>query len=255
MRGHLALITGATAGIGRACAEQLAARGADLIITGRREDRLRELSEHLYSEYRVQVTPLAFDVSSREETEEIFNAQKEQLSRLTILINNAGLAIGTDLMQNGKLDDWEAMIDTNLKGLLYVTRLCLPHFIKRDDGHIVNLGSVAGRWTYPGGAIYSATKFAVRALNESLRMDLMGTKIRVTNIAPGMVESEFSEVRLRDASKAKAVYAGMTPLQPSDIAETIVWCLDRPKHVNIQEIIIYPTDQAGVGGGYLTRKL
>jgi 3-hydroxy acid dehydrogenase / malonic semialdehyde reductase len=254
MRGHLALITGATAGIGQACAEQLAARGADLIITGRREARLRELSERLYSEYRVHVTPLAFDVSSREETEEIFAAQKDLLSRLTILINNAGLALGTDLLQNASLDDVEAMIDTNLKGLLYVTRLCLPHFIKRDDGHIVNLGSVAGRFTYPGGAVYSATKYAVRALSESLRMDLMGTKIRVTNIAPGMVESEFSEVRLRNAEKAKAVYQGMTPLQPSDIAEAIVWCLDRPKHVNIQEIIIYPTDQAGVGPSYLSRK-
>jgi 3-hydroxy acid dehydrogenase/malonic semialdehyde reductase len=266
MKGHLALITGATAGIGHATAEKLAALGADLILTGRRIDRLEKIATELAQKYKVHVTPLAFDISSREETEKAFERIADDLPRLSILVNNAGLALGAAPLQTVGLGDVDQMIDTNIKGLLYVTRLALPHLIKRCDSqtsshlspplvsHVVNMGSVAGRWTYPGGATYSATKFAVRALTEGLRMDLMGTPVRVTNIEPGMVETEFSEVRYDgDQEKAASVYKGMTPLQASDIAETIVWCLSRPKHVNIQELVIYPVDQAAVGP-YISRK-
>jgi 3-hydroxy acid dehydrogenase/malonic semialdehyde reductase len=254
MKGHLALITGATSGIGLATAEKLASLGADLILTGRRLDRLEKIAEDLTEKYKIHVSTVTFDVSSREETEKAFESLVNELPRLSILVNNAGLALGSASLQTVDLGDVDQMVDTNVKGLLYVTRLALPHLIKRGDSHVVNIGSVAGRWTYPGGATYSATKFAVRALTESLRMDLMGTPVRVTNIEPGMVETEFSEVRYDgDKEKAASVYKGMTPLKASDIAETIAWCLSRPKHVNIQELVIYPVDQAAVGP-YVSRK-
>jgi NADP-dependent 3-hydroxy acid dehydrogenase YdfG len=166
------------------------------------------------------------------------------LARVSVLINNAGLAAGFDTLQTGKLDDWDATIDTNVKGLLYVTHALLPHFVERNDGHIINMGSVAGYLVYPKGNVYCASKHAVRAINESLRIDLLGSKIRVTAVSPGMVETEFSVVRMGDQKKADAIYAGMTPLTAQDIAETIHWCARRPKHVNIQDVIIYPTDQA-----------
>lgn len=252
LKSHLALITGATSGIGLSTAEKLAAEGCDLILTGRREDRLAKISKDLQARFNVQVVTSVFDVSSRDECERAFSKLGSVLPKLTILVNNAGLALGTAPLQSIDLGDVDKMIDTNVKGLLYVTRLCLPHLIK-TGGQVVNLGSVAGRWTYPGGAVYSATKFAVRALSESLRLDLMGTPVRVTNIQPGMVQTEFSEVRLGDEAKAAAVYKGMTPLEASDIAESIVWCVSRPKHVNIQELMIFPTDQAGVGP-YVTRR-
>jgi hypothetical protein len=176
------------------------------------------------------------------------------VSKVSILINNAGLARGIDPVASGNPDDWDQMIDTNLKGLLYITRLVLPHMIERNEGHIVNLGSVAGRWVLPNTAVYCATKFAVRAISDALRMDLLGKKIRVTNIEPGIAETEFAEVRLRDDTKAAAVYKGITPLSPHDIAEAIVWCLDRPPHVNVHEIVIFPTAQANVGAPYLHRE-
>jgi 3-hydroxy acid dehydrogenase / malonic semialdehyde reductase len=251
LKGKLALITGATSGIGHATAVQLAERGCDLVLTGRRLERLEQVSGEIRSKYKVNVTTLAFDLSERKECEKVL--AKADLSKLSILVNNAGLALGTDPVSTAKLDDWDKMIDTNVKGLLYVTRLCLP-FVLKNEGHIVNVGSVAGRWTYPGGAVYAATKFAVRALTEGIRLDLLGQPIRVTNIEPGMVETEFSEVRFSgDKERAANVYKDMTPLTPFDIAETIVWTLDRPKHVNIQELVIYPVDQAGVGP-YVHRK-
>ena len=250
MKGNTALITGATAGIGLAIAHSLAGKGCDLVLTGRRKERLDKIASELSSKVKVQT--LAFDVSNRTETEKALGEAK--LADVTILVNNAGLALGTDPMQKGSTADWDQMIDTNIKGLLYVTRACLPHMIEKRRGHIVNIGSVAGRWTYPGGAVYSATKFAVRAINDSLRMDLMGTPIRVTNIEPGMVETEFSLVRLKDEEKAKAVYKGVTPLSAQDIAETVTWCLERPAHVNIQELVIFPTEQAGVGPSYVARR-
>ncbi len=252
MKGQLALITGATSGIGLATARQLAAAGSDLILTGRRIERLEKVASEIRTTFGVRVSIAGFDISHRQDCETAFSKLATELPKLTILVNNAGLAIGTAPLQSVELADVDKVIDTNIKGLLYVTRLALPHLIK-NAGHVVNMGSVAGRWTYAGGAVYAATKFAVRALTESLRMDLMGTPVRVTNIAPGMVETEFSEVRYGgDHARAAAVYKGMTPLSADDIAESIVWCLSRPKHVNVQELIIYPTEQAGVGP-YVTR--
>lgn len=242
-----ALITGATAGIGRSTSELLAQNGWNLILTGRRQERLSHLKETLKADCNVQVETMCFDVSQRKSCEEAFQKSEKTLSQVTALINNAGLAAGVDPMDQSNLDDWEAMIDTNIKGLLYMTRLTLPFLKKNAPAHIINLGSVAGRWTYPGGGVYCSTKFAVRALSEGLRLDLNGQNIRVTNISPGLVETEFSEVRLKDKEKAKAVYEGMDPLTPNDIAECVLWSLLRPKHVNIQEMVVFPTAQASVG--------
>lgn len=243
-----ALITGATSGIGWATSLALAEQGYSILATGRRYEKLQELEKAIKAKNSsVKVKLASFDVSDRFEVSEFLKSHTVELPLIEVLVNNAGLAKGTDKMQEGSLDDWEIMIDTNIKGLLFMTRGVIAHMVKKNSGHIVNLGSVAGRWTYPGGGVYCATKFAVRALSEGLRMDLLGSKIRVTNIEPGMVNTEFSVVRLNDQEKADKVYEGMTPLQANDIAETIVWCVARPAHLNIQELVIYPTDQAHVG--------
>jgi NADP-dependent 3-hydroxy acid dehydrogenase YdfG len=240
-----ALITGATSGIGEATANLLAENGYNVIITGRRTDRLKKIQKKINA-LKVQCEILSFDVSSLKETQKIFKENQVLFKKVDVLVNNAGLAKGMEPLITGKFEDWEQMIDTNIKGLLYMTRLMLPFMIENKSGHIVNLGSVAGRWVYPGGGVYCATKYAVRALSEGLRMDLNGTGIRVTNIEPGRVETEFSIVRMGDVKKAKAVYEGMEPLIAKDIAECIVWSLQRPKHVNIQEMVVYPTDQAAI---------
>lgn len=254
-KSKLALVTGATSGIGWATAEALASRGADLILTGRRRSLLEEHASTLEKGHGVKVIPLVFDVSDTRATIQALDSLGARAENLSILVNNAGLAKGSDPVQKLDLADVDAMIDTNVKGLLAVTRWCLPRFIARGEGHVVNVGSVAGRWVYPGGAVYCATKFAVRAISEGLRMDLLGTPVRVTNIEPGMVETGFSEVRFGgDRDRAKAVYKGMTPLKGEDIAETITWCLERPAHVNVQELVIYPTDQASVGNSYVHRR-
>ncbi len=243
-----ALITGASSGIGWATAEALAAQGFDIFVTGRRYEKLQELEKSIKARHpKTQVKLACFDVSDRFEVSEFVKAHKAEIAEVEILVNNAGLARGVEKMQDASLDDWEIMIDTNIKGLLFMTRAVVEHMVKKNSGHIINLGSVAGRWTYPGGGVYCATKFAVRALSEGLRMDLLGTKVRVTNIEPGMVNTEFSVVRLGDQAKADKVYEGMTPLSAQDIAETVAWCAARPAHVNIQELVIYPTDQAHVG--------
>jgi NADP-dependent 3-hydroxy acid dehydrogenase YdfG len=243
-----ALVTGATAGIGWATAEALAEQGFSLIITGRRQERLDALESSIFKKSpNVRIKKAIFDVAKREDVTNFLKTHSADLALIDVLVNNAGLAKGTDKIQDSSVDDWEQMIDTNIKGLLYMTRGVVEHMVKKNSGHIVNLGSVAGRWTYPGGAVYCATKFAVRALSEGLRMDLMGSRIRVTNIEPGMVHTEFSEVRFQDRSKGEKVYENMTPLEAKDIAETIAWCVARPAHVNIQELVIYPTDQAHVG--------
>lgn len=246
LKGQLALITGATSGIGKACAYKLAEEGANLILTGRREARLLELQDDLEAKYGVGVCALCFDLSQKEETLNLLKDYSEKLSKLDILINNAGGAHGADPFDKSSIEDWEIMIDINIKGLLYITRFVVPLMKNKKSGHIVNLGSVAGRWVYPNGSVYCATKHAVRAISEGLRADLVGQNIRVTNIEPGMVETEFSVVRLKDENKAKAVYKGMTPLTASDIAESILWSLKRPGHVNIQEMVIFPTEQASV---------
>lgn len=251
--GQWALITGASAGFGKAIAEKLAAQRFNLIICARRIERLTAIQRDLESKYNVTVIPLDFDISKHAEVKAALEKNAHLTEKVSVLINNAGLAKGVEPIHQGQTSDWDVMIDTNIKGLLYVTRAVLPGMVARKTGHVVNIGSVAGRWVYPGGAVYSATKFAVRAINDSIRMDLMGTGIRVTNIEPGMAETEFSEVRLGDAEKAKAIYRGMKPLSAEDIADTVSWCLSRPAHVNIQELVIFPTDQAGVGPSYTHR--
>lgn len=241
-------ITGASAGIGAATARAFAAAKQDLVLVARRKDRLESLRSQLQGEYGVQVDIFEMDVRDHGSVSALFQENAEVLGKVDVLVNNAGLALGRDSLQEGSVEDWDTIIDTNIKGLLYVTRAFLPQMIRNKRGHVVNLGSAAGHWTYPGGNVYSATKFAVRALTESLRLDLSGTGIRVTEISPGMVETEFSEVRFRgDKAKAQAVYSGFDALTPGDIAETILWCVERPARVNIQEVVIYPTDQASVG--------
>ena len=238
------LITGASSGIGEACARLFARDGHALILVARRLPKLQALAQDLHREFGVQTHAFAVDVTDRAAVEAFFETNRKLLSETSVLLNNAGLAKGVDFLQDAKLDDWETMLDTNVRGLLYFTRLILPHFIAKNRGHIVNLGSVAGRWVYPRGGIYCATKAAVHAISQALRLDLNGTKIRVSEISPGMVETDFSRVRLDDEAKAKAVYAGMTPLTAPDIAEAVKWCVDRPAHVNIQEVVMYSVDQA-----------
>ncbi|MGB1587077.1 MAG: SDR family NAD(P)-dependent oxidoreductase [Thermoplasmatota archaeon] len=246
MKGKRALVTGATAGIGAATAQALCQAGCDVIITGRRKDRLDAQAAAWSQQYHVAVTAAAFDVSDRGSVEQVFAARPD-LADVDILVNNAGLARGTDKMHEADAADWAQMIDTNVGGLLWMTRPIAAKMAARGDGHIVNLGSVAGRWTYPGGGVYCATKAAVGALSEGLRLDLHGTGVRVTNIEPGLVETEFSMVRFSgDADRAKAVYEGTRALSAQDVAETILWCLQRPRHVNVQELVLFPTDQASV---------
>jgi 3-hydroxy acid dehydrogenase/malonic semialdehyde reductase len=241
-----ALITGASSGIGQATAEAFAAAGADLILVARRKERLEKLQADLTKRFKIKVVIASLDIQDVKQIDAFVEQHRDLLSATDVVVNNAGLAKGTDKMMDAKTADWDVMIDTNVKGLLYVTRAVLPFMLKAGRGHIVNMGSVAGRWVYPGGAIYCASKFAVRAISDGLRMDLLGTPLRVTNIEPGMVETEFSEVRMQSAERAKAVYKGMKPLSAADIAETILWCVQRPAHVNIQELVIFPTDQAAI---------
>lgn len=238
------VITGASSGIGEAAAIQFARKKYKLILVARRSDRLEKLKKLCLKEGSVEVQTLKIDLQNTKDLQALQSKLKNE--SIDILVNNAGLAKGVELFQNSKNEDWDAMIDTNVKALLKVTRGILPQLIK-SQGHIVNMGSVAGRLVYEGGAVYCATKFAVRAISEGLRMDLKGTGVRVTNIEPGMVNTEFSLVRLGNQQKADAVYQDMMPLLANDIAETILWVVDRPSHVNIQELVIYPTDQATVG--------
>ena len=242
MNYQCAMITGASSGIGAATARALAAKGMNLVLVARRKERLIEMATKFKKEYDVSVQTVGLDVRESQDL-----AKLVDLKKVDVLVNNAGLARGIDKVQDAKPEDFDEMIDVNVTALLKVTRQVLPHMIELGRGHIVNIGSVAGRWTYPGGAVYCATKHAVRAFSEGLRMDLLGTPVRVTNIEPGMVETEFSDVRLGDAERAKSVYRGMTPLSPGDIADTIVWSLSRPLHVTIQEMVIFPTDQASIG--------
>lgn len=242
------LITGATAGIGKATAEGFAANGAqEVIITGRRDGRLNELAKRWNDRYEADIRFVAFDVRNKDEIDQL--AQNEpDLFTVDTLVNNAGLARGKDPVQTGDVQDWEEMIDTNVKGLLYMTRKVLPHMVDREDGHVINLGSSSGRWLYPGGTVYCSTKFAVRAITEGTRMDIHGSNVRITNIEPGIVDTEFSHIRFRgDEDRAEQVYADTRALTPDDIADTILYSASRPDHVNIQELVIYPTDQAAPG--------
>ena len=238
------IVTGATSGIGKATAIALAEQSSTLILIGRRKERLDELSLELKDKANVIGVPL--DVTQEEQIKEFIETNKQELESLDVLVNSAGLAKGAGPFDETPPDFFDQMIETNIKGLIKITRYLIPYLKKQESSHIINLGSIAGRWLYPGGSVYCATKHAVRAFSEGLRLDLCGSPVRVTDIEPGSVETEFSNVRLDSDEEAKKAYEGYTALSPEDIADSILWTLNRPKHVNIQEMVIYPTDQAGV---------
>ncbi|MGL5785749.1 MAG: SDR family oxidoreductase [Bacteroidales bacterium] len=239
------LITGATSGIGEAVARQMAGAGHRLILTGRRADRLTSLSHSLKEQFQSEVLTLSFDVRERSVVEQIFSTLPEEWQNIDVLLNNAGLAAGLAPIQSGDVEDWETMIDTNIKGLLYITRAVLPFMISRQKGHIINIGSIAGTETYPNGNVYCATKHAVNSLSEGMRMDLIQTGIKVSQILPGAVETEFSIVRFKgDTQRAGKVYEGFTPLSADDIASAITFVIEAPAHVNISDMMILPSAQA-----------
>ncbi|HEY6162778.1 MAG TPA: SDR family NAD(P)-dependent oxidoreductase [Bacteroidia bacterium] len=241
----IALITGATAGFGKATAEIFARNGYDVIITGRRKERLEACAAELKKNFKVDVLTLCFDVRKLDEVESALKTLGGKWENIDVLVNNAGLAVGLNTIQEGVIDDWERMIDTNIKGLLYMTRTIAPLMIKNKKGHIINIGSTAAKEVYPGGNVYCATKFAVDALNKGMRIDLLPHNIRVSAIHPGLAETEFSIVRFKgDEEKAKNVYRGIEPLHPEDIAETVWWVASRPAHVNILDLVITPAAQA-----------
>jgi Short-chain alcohol dehydrogenase of unknown specificity len=247
----LALITGATSGIGKATALLLAENGYSLIITGRRAELLEALKKEAEVKYKTDVLALNFDIRKKEEVDSAFNELPERWRKVDVLINNAGLAVGLNHIDEGIVDDWERMIDTNIKGLLYITRKIAPMMIERNSGHIVNIGSIAGTEVYENGNVYCASKHAVEALTKAMRIDLLKHNIKVTGIRPGMVETEFSEVRFKgDKEKADKTYQGLTPLFAEDIAETILFVLNRPNHVNINDIVVMPTAQASATNVY-----
>ena len=241
-------ITGATSGIGKSCAKTFAKNGSNLIITGRRKERLIELKEELESNYSIKVLILSFDIRDKNEVNKAIASLNKEWRELDILINNAGLAVGLNKIQDGDIDDWERMIDTNIKGLLYITRAISPIMIARKSGHIINIGSVAGKETYPFGNVYCATKHAVDSLSKAMRIDMVEFGIKVTQIAPGAVETEFSNIRFKgDDAKADSIYNGFEPLHPDDIADAAFYCANLPKHVNINDMLIMPTAQASAG--------
>jgi 3-hydroxy acid dehydrogenase / malonic semialdehyde reductase len=240
LQNQTVLITGASSGIGAACARAFAATGARLLLAARRLERL----QHLAAELSCPTHLLPLDVCDRPQVESTLAALPADWSAIDILVNNAGLSRGLDKLHEGNVQYWEEMIDTNVKGLLYVTRSLLPGMVDRQQGHVINIGSIAGHQAYPGGNVYCATKAAVKILSEGLKMDLLGTPIRVTSVDPGMVDTEFSQVRFPDdAERAKRVYQGMTPLSAEDVAEIVVFCATRPPHVNLSEVIVLATDQ------------
>nr|WP_298990760.1 SDR family NAD(P)-dependent oxidoreductase [uncultured Polaribacter sp.] len=238
-----AFITGATSGIGKATAELFAKNKVRLVLCGRRKERLEELKTNLSK--LTQVTTLQFDVSKREEVKNAIASIPEEFKKIDILINNAGNAHGLSTIQEGSIDDWEAMLDINVKGLLYVSKAIIPQMIENNSGFIVNIGSTAGKEVYRNGNVYCASKFAVNALNKSMRLDLNEYNIRVSGIHPGLVETEFSDVRFKgDSDRAKTVYQGYKALQAEDIADIIHFVVTRPYHVNIEDLVVYPTAQA-----------
>lgn len=241
----IALITGATSGIGKSTAIEFAKHGYDLIITGRRQERLEDLKANLMKQYSVKVLNLCFDVRDEKQVEASINSIPAELKKIDVLVNNAGLAAGLAPIQDGKLAHWEQMIDTNVKGLLYITKHVSKILIENKKGHIINVGSIAGKEVYANGNVYCATKHAVDALNKGMRIDLLPHGIKVSAVNPGMVETEFSIVRFDgDEERAKKVYENIQPLKPEDIAETIYWMASRPSHVNINDVIIMPSIQA-----------
>lgn len=241
----IALITGATSGIGAACARKFAGAGYDLIITGRREGQLSVAAGELTQGFGVQVLPLCFDVRDRQAVGRALDSLPSAWRDIDVLINNAGLALGLEPEYAGDFSDWETMIDTNVKGLLYMTRLIVPGMVERRKGHVINIGSVAGDAAYAGGAVYCATKAAVKILSDGLRIDLAHTPVRVTNLKPGLVETNFSNVRFHgDAERASHVYKGIQPLTGADVADVALYAAQAPAHVQIAEVLILATHQA-----------
>lgn len=245
MDNKIALITGATAGIGYETALLLARNNFNLILTGRRKERLESIKNEIESNFHVQIYNLNFDIRSRPEVENALSSLPDEWKAIDVLVNNAGLAAGLAPINSADVDDWEAMIDTNVKGLLYTTRIVSPWMVQRKKGHIINISSIAGKEAYPNGSVYCGTKHAVSAITKAMRIELMPSGIKVTSIAPGAVETEFSLVRFGwDEEKAASVYKGFTPLYAKDIAETILFVITRPAHVNIDDLLIMPTNQA-----------
>lgn len=238
------MVTGASAGIGAACARHFAARGADLLLCARRLQRLDELAETLREDHGVSVRADTLDVTDRDAVFARVDALVEAGLVPDVLVNNAGKGRGLDKLHEGSTEHWDEMIDTNVKGLLYVTRAVLPHMVERDRGHVIHIGSIAGRWVYPRNAVYNSTKFAVKALTEAMNIDLLGTKIRVSSVDPGLTETEFSEVRFDgDTDRADAVYAGTAPLSADDVADAVVYVANTPEHVDVLNLVLMPTAQ------------
>lgn len=241
----IALITGATSGLGRAIALCLAKEGYSVIITGRRKEKLEELEQEIEIKYESKVLSLCFDVRDYGQVKNAITELPKDWQKIDVLVNNAGLAVGLDPIFKGEIDDWERMIDTNVKGLLYVTRVVSPIMVEKKSGHIINIGSIAGKGVYPNGAVYCATKYAVDALSQGMRMDMLPYGIRVTQICPGAVETEFSLVRFKgDQKRADQVYVGFENLVAEDIANAVLYAVSQPKHVDIQDMLVMPTAQA-----------
>lgn len=240
-----ALITGATSGIGKAIAKKFAENGYNIIITGRRQERLTELKNKLSNLYKVEVLDLCFDVRDKDSVFSTLEKLPASWKKIDVLINNAGLAVGTNKIHEGEIDDWERMMDTNVKGLLYVSRAIMPKMVAQQQGHIINIGSIAGKQVYPNGNVYCASKHAVDALTQAMRIDALDHNIKVTQVSPGAVETEFSIVRYKgDKDKADKVYQGFTPLSGEDVADVTFYAASLPPHVNINDLVVMPTAQA-----------
>lgn len=247
LKGKNVFITGASSGIGEACAVAFAREGANLLLAARRKERIDRLARTLEDKYGVMTHGITLDVRHQAEVEQAVRSLPPAWDRIDILVNNAGLSRGLVKLHAGEIRDWDEMIDTNVKGLLYVTRAVLPGMVSRNSGHVINMGSIAGHQVYPNGNVYCASKYAVTAISEGLKMDLLGTNVRVSSVDPGLVETEFSQVRFRgDTQRAAQAYLNMHPLRGEDIAEIVIFCATRPPHVDISQVVVMPTDQASV---------
>ena len=245
LKNKIILITGASSGIGAACAKVFAKEGVRLLLCARRMDRLDKLVFEIEKKYKTDIYYFQLDVRKQEDVKRTIEGLPAKWKKIDLLINNAGLSRGLSKIYEGDIQDWEEMIDTNVKGLLYVSRAVLPGMVKQNKGHIINIGSIAGHEVYPNGNVYNASKFAVKALNKAMKLDLLGTKVRVSSVDPGLTETEFSLVRFRgDKEKAGKVYKGFQALTANDIAETVLFCANRPPHVNISQVVLIPTDQS-----------
>jgi 3-hydroxy acid dehydrogenase/malonic semialdehyde reductase len=255
LKDKIVFVTGASSGIGRACALAFAREGAKLLLCARRKERLGELADQIRTLHRTDCHFFELDVRVQKDVETAINTLPQPWKAIDILVNNAGLSRGLDKLHEGNLADWEEMIDTNVKGLLYVSRVVIPGMVQRRSGHIVNIGSIAGHEVYPGGNVYCASKHAVDAITKGMQIDLVDTPVRVSSVDPGMVETEFSAVRFHgDTQRAGKVYRGITPLTGEDVAEAIIFCVTRPPHVNIHQLRIMPTAQASATIAYREEK-